>query len=112
MERLVMNLNTGECETVALTPEEIAALPAPKAAVITVNSAQMKEAMSEIPYQGTNLLDFVNSVVSVAPSRRLQIWWAEATEFRSDNEMVLSMCAGLGISEAQRLAVFQLASTK
>lgn len=38
-------------------------------------------------------------------------WWEFATSFESDHPSVLAMCAALGISDAQRQQVFDLAAT-
>lgn len=93
-----------------LTTEEIRAkIPT----VVTIR--QGKKALFMTPYQDTNLLDLINTVIaSIQDSneRRLaEIDWEFATEIKRDFPLVTQLKATLGLTEEQLDNLFLLAST-
>lgn len=97
MQRIVVNVQTGEIETVDLTPEEIAALPAPEVVAVpaSVSRFQAKAALAM-----AGLLDQANAAVAASGDVVLQLAWAEATEFKRNSPGINALAPALGLDDA------------
>lgn len=106
MERLVVNVVTGETQTVPLTPEEIAALlpagPAPVPQSVTPRQARLA-------LLGAGLLDAVETAIA-AGSRADQITWEFAVDVRRDYALIANLGATLGLTSAQIDELFRTAA--
>jgi hypothetical protein len=72
---------------------------------IIVSPRQIKQALDQV-----GLYDDVEAAIA-AGDRQLKIWWSDATSFESNHPMVVSMAAGLGVTEQQLTDLFNLAKT-
>lgn len=73
--------------------------------VITVTPWQIRKALNQLGLRAS-----VEAAVA-ASSQEVKDGWEFASEFRSDNELIAQLCTALGKTEAERLALFQLAAT-
>lgn len=105
MNRIVVDLKTGEVNTVPLTPEEIAAIPPPSISEIVVSPRQLRQALTRAGLR--------NSVESAVDSgdQDLKDWWEFATEFRRTHPSVIGMASQLGVDSAALDSLFELAAS-
>jgi hypothetical protein len=98
---------------VDLTPEEIAELQAPPAAVVppVVPMWKAKGALSKAPpvHTGATLLDDANAVVTEG-NGVAAIYWEYATELHRSDPEVAKIAALLGLTDAQVDALFVTAA--
>ncbi len=71
---------------------------------ITVTPWQIRKALNQLSLRAS-----VEAAVAGA-SQEVKDGWEFATEFRSDNELIAQLCTTLGKTEAERVALFQLAA--
>ena len=77
----------------------------PPPSVITVTPWQIRKALNQLGLRAS-----VEAAVA-ASSQEVKDGWEFASEFRSDNELISQLCTALGKTEAERVALFQLAAT-
>lgn len=109
MIRTEINVSTGEVSEVALTQaelDEMAAWQQKPAPSVSCTPWQICKALLQF-----DLLDDVESAVAASNDRVLQIGWAKASEFRSDDPFVLSMGAELGKTEDETRDLIVFAAT-
>lgn len=107
MQRLVVNLQTGERQIINLTPEEIAALPGPQPEPVpqVVSRFQAKAALAQ-----AGLLAQADAVVAASGNAVLQLAWAEANEFRRDSAGINSLAPAIGLNSAALDDLFRVAA--
>lgn len=107
MQRIVVNLQTGEISSVPFTPEEIAALPAPQPDPVpqSVSRFQAKAALAL-----AGLLEQANAVVAASGNVVLQLAWAEATEFKRNSPGINALAPALGLDDAALDDLFRTAA--
>lgn len=110
MERIEVDMKTGEATVVQLTAEEVAAALADAAnaplPVIVVSPWQIRKALNQM-----GLREAVEAAVSASTDQALKDGWEYATEFRSDDPFVLQMGVALGQSDVQTHELIALAAT-
>lgn len=72
---------------------------------ITVTPWQIRKALNQI-----GLRTSVEAAVA-GSTQEVKDGWEFASEFKSDNELIAQLCYALGKTEAERVALFQLAAT-
>lgn len=72
---------------------------------ITVTPWQIRKALNQIGLRAS-----VEAAVA-GSTQEVKDGWEFASEFKSDNELIAQLCGALGKTEAERLALFQLAAT-
>ena len=100
-----LNVLTGEVTSRPFTPEELSAIASPSPVVISVSPWQIRKALNQLGLRAA-----VEAAVS-GSTQEVKDGWEFASEFRSDNELIIQLCHLLGKSDAERLALFQLAAT-
>lgn len=97
MQRIVVNVQTGEIKIVELTPEEIAALPGPQPAPVPdeVSRFQAKAALSQ-----AGLLTQANTIVANSGNALLQLAWDEAVSFKRNSPGINALAPALGLNDA------------
>lgn len=106
MQRIEVNLQTGEQRIVELTAEEIAALPppAPPAAPTSITPRQARLALL-----GAGLLDAVQAAFAQLPEpqrKAAQIEWEFALAIERNSPLVAQFAPMLGLTEEQIDALF------
>ena len=101
-----MNVATGEIVERDYTPAELAAIaayvpPAPT----TVSRVRALIALSRAGLRGG-----VEAHIAGAGDVELQIWWANAQEFRRDDPRLNAVATALGLTAAQIDALFDVAA--
>jgi hypothetical protein len=111
MERIVINVVTGERTIVQLTPEEIAVLPPvsppPVPTVVTMRQARL--ALLQ-----TGRLEQVNSAIATMPGvdgEAARIEWEFSSTVERNRPLVQGLRPSLGLSEADLDDLFRLAAT-
>ena len=103
MKRIEVNVITGEVTEIDLTPEEIAALPPPAPVPMPViNRRQLRLALLRLGLTGAQ----VETKIAAMPGTPIEreaalIEWQDATEFRRDHPLVVTLGAALGLTEPQ-----------
>ncbi len=106
MQRLEINVSTGDQVLVALTAEEIAALPTPVSPTIPpISPRQIRMALTR-----AGLRSQVETAVT-AGTQDLKDWWEFSTSFERNNPQVLGMCNLLGVSDVQCDGLWALGAT-
>jgi hypothetical protein len=108
MKRIEVDVVTGERRDLDLTPEEIAALPAPVPPTIpqVVSKFQAKAAL-----MGAGLLEQVETMMADPAADPLAVLaWTDAQEFRRASPTVAAMAAALGLDDAALDALFTTAA--
>lgn len=107
MQRIVVDLQTGQVSIVDLTPEEIAALPGPQPAPIPqeVSRFQAKAALSL-----AGKLAQADAAVAASSDPILQLAWAEATTFKRNSPGIAALAPALGLDDAALDALFTTAA--
>lgn len=108
MNRIVIDVRTGEQTIVPLTQnelDEIAARPAEPTPVVVVSPWQIRKALN-----AAGLRDAVESAVSGA-DQTTQDAWEFAQEFRRDNPLIAAVASALGKTEAEIDDLFALAGS-
>lgn len=96
MQRIEVNVVTGEQKVIDLTAEEIAALPAPQPAPINpISPRQIRMALTR-----AGLRAQVETAV-LAGDQDLKDWWEFSTTFERINPQVEAMRAALGVSATE-----------
>lgn len=108
--KTVVNLTTGEQETRALTPEELAELPAPAPPqvpqVVTMRQARLA-------LLGAGLLAQVETAIDALSSPQKEaarIEWEYSQEVHRDRPFVQALGAAMGLSNEQLDALFTTAA--
>jgi hypothetical protein len=105
MERIVVDLSTGEQQVVPLTDEEIAAFVAPGLVVpASISPLQARKAL-----RAANLMEAVNAWLATQPEE-VREEWEYAREIERDNPTIAAACAALGLTEEQRDQLFVAAA--
>lgn len=108
MNRIEINVRTGEQVVVPLTSEEIAAIPPPAPPLIP-QSVSRFQARAALHLAG--LLETVETMMALPETPALaKLAWADAQEFKRNSPTVLSLSASLGLTEAQLDALFTTAA--
>lgn len=107
MQRVIVNVQTGQVSTVDLTPEEIAALPGPQPAPIPqeVSRFQAKAALSL-----AGKLAQADAAVAASNNPILQLAWAEATTFKRNSPGIVALSPVIGLDDAALDALFTTAA--
>ena len=109
MQKVIVNVMTGEQSIVPLTTEElaeIAARPPQPAPVYSCNPWQIRKVLNQI-----GLRRAVEDAVALSADQTMKDGWEFATEFRSDDPFVQSMGAALGKTQEEIKQLIQLAAT-
>lgn len=77
----------------------------PLNASVVVTPWQIRKALNQL-----NLRSQVETAVA-ASNQETKDGWEFATEFRSDSPLIANFCNALGKTEAERIALFELAAT-
>ena len=102
MQRIVVNVQTGQASTVNLTAEEIAAIPAPQVIVPQeVSRFQAKEALRQ-----AGLLDQADAAVAASGNATLQNAWANANTFKRNSPGINALAPSIGLDDAGLDALF------
>jgi hypothetical protein len=110
MQRIVVNVQTGESQTVDLTPEEIADAQARTAAEAARVPESVTPRQARLALLAAGLLDTVESAIA-AGSRADQITWEFAVDVRRDYPMIANLGTALGLTSAQIDDLFRTAAT-
>jgi hypothetical protein len=106
MDRIVVNVASGDVEVIQLTQEEIAEIQSRAPEIpYQVDDLQFRLALNQL-----GLRDSVESYVSGA-SQDVKDYWDRATTFRRDHPLVVGAGVALGKTDAEMDALFQLAAT-
>ena len=103
MQRTSVNVMTGAVTVVDLTPEEIAALPAPAApALPTITARQLRLALLGLGLTGAQ----VEAQIAVMPGtdttrEAARIEWEYATSYQREHQLVAMLGAALNLTSAQ-----------
>lgn len=111
MNRIEINVKTGEQKLVPLTPEEIAdaeARAAAEALARTPKSVTMRQARLALLQSG--LLGQVNAAVAAA-DEATKITWDYSSEVHRDHPFVATLAAALKLSDSQLDDLFTLAAS-
>jgi hypothetical protein len=103
MFRTSVNVMTGEGTVVYLTPEEIAAIPAPEPPLVPPLSArQLRLALLGLGLTGTQVEAQIAAMPGTPAQREAAlIEWEYATTYQRDHPLVALLGAALGLTEAQ-----------
>lgn len=115
MNRVVVDLSTGEAASVPLTAEEIAAAQAATAAEAllvppSVTPRQARLVLLSVPHGNGTLLDAVEAAIAAGP-RADQITWEFAVDVRRDYPMIANLAEALELTGEQVDDLFRLAAT-
>lgn len=107
MQRIVINVQTGQRQTIDLTPEEIAAIPGPQPEPVpqTVSRFQAKAALAQ-----AGLLAQADAVVAASGNAVLQLAWSEANEFQRNSPGIAALAPALGLDDAALDDLFRVAA--
>lgn len=103
MKRIEVNVITGEVTEIALTPEEIAALPQPAPPPMpTITRRQLRLALLNLGITS----DQVEAQIAAMPGTPIareaaMIEWRDATTYHRDHALVAILGAALGLTESQ-----------
>lgn len=100
-------------DLVAVTAEEaetlrLASLPPAPPVILTCTPWQIRKALNSLPGSVTTLRDDVEAYVAAA-DQTTKDGWEFATEFREDDAFVAAAQAALGMTDADRTNLFNLA---
>lgn len=97
MQRIIVNVQTGEVLTVELTPEEIAALPGPQPNPVPqeVSRFQAKAALAL-----AGKLAQADAAVQASGDVILQLAWGEATTFKRNSPGIAALAPAIGLDDA------------
>ncbi len=103
MDRVEINVQTGEVTTVPLTEQEIAAIQnAPQMLIVrSIDARRLRLALHQL-----DLLDKVESAIATL-GKAAQIDWEYATEIKEDYPLVVALATNLGLDTD---AIFTLAA--
>ena len=111
--RRVVNVITGKVTLVALTPEEIAALPPPSQPRVPreVTNFQARALLKNMPgsSEGRTLFDDVDAALEAKGGIPWQAW-EYATAFRRESSLVAAIAAHLALTDEQLDEMFVTAS--
>lgn len=104
MDRVEINVQTGEVTTVPLTEQEIAAIQnAPQMLIVrSIDARRLRLALHQL-----DLLDKVESAIATL-GKAAQIDWEYATEIKEDYPLVVALATNLGLDTE---AIFTLAAS-
>lgn len=97
MQRIVVDVQTGDVEVVDLTPEEIAALPGPQPDPVPTEVSRF-QAKAALALAG--LLPQADAAVAASGNVVLQLAWAEATTFKRNSPGINALAPALGLDDA------------
>ena len=104
MQRTTVNLITGEVTVADLTPEEIAALPAPTPPppLPSITRRQLRLALLRLGVSG----DQVEAQIAAMPGTPIEreaamIEWRDSGTYERDHPLVVMLGAALGLTAAQ-----------
>ena len=113
MKRIEVNVMTGVVTEIALSQEEIAALPPPPPPVMpTITRRQLRLALLRLGVTG----DQVEAQIAAMPGTPIEreaamIEWQDATTYERNHPLVVMLGAALGLTEAQIDAAWMGAAT-
>jgi hypothetical protein len=111
MNKVEVNMETGEVAVVPLTPEDIAAfasMPPDPPERLSVSARQLRLALLE-----QNFLDDVEALINnPSTPKSVKIEWEYANEFDMDNPLISAFATALQRSPEDVSNLFALAKTK
>lgn len=107
MQKLVVNITTGEQSLVNMTQQDIDSLPTitPQGVPTEVSRFQAKAALAL-----TNKLEEVNTLVSSSNDPVIKLAWSEATVFRRDSPSINALASAVGLTQQDLDQLFITAS--
>lgn len=108
MNRIEINVQTGEQVVIPLTPDEIAALPPPEPPQIpqVVSRFQARAALHL-----AGMLESVEAMMAAQDTPMLaKLAWQDAQEFKRTSPTITAMAGALGLTDAQVDALFTTAA--
>lgn len=114
MKRIQVNVITGEVTEIALTPEEIAALPPPAPVPMpTITRRQLRLALLNRFGVTASQVEAKIADMTGTPIEReaAMIEWQDATTYERNHRLVIALGAALGLTEAQIDAAWMEAAT-
>jgi len=131
LQRIEVNVQTGEQQIIDLTPDEIAAAQAQYQAwqkqqalqPLTVEAWKAKAILKQTPFSSANLdptivtivgssnnfLDATSSLIAAQSNTIVEAYWNYANQFISNDLVLLSLGNQLGLSNDQISSLFQQA---
>jgi hypothetical protein len=103
MQRISVNVVTGEVTVVDMTQQEIAALPPPAApAMPTITARQLRLALLGLGLTGAQVEAQIAAMPGTPAQREAaMIEWEYATTYQRDHQLVAMLGAALGLTTAQ-----------
>ena len=95
MQRIVVNVQTGAVQNVDLTPEEIAAIPAPQ--IFVPQEVSRFQAKAALAMAGK--LAQADAAVAASDNIILQLAWAEATTFKRNSPGIALLAPLIGLDD-------------
>lgn len=107
MNRIEVNVLTGEQHVIELTAEEVAAIEAAAAQEAAQVPFSVSRFKARAALLNAGLLDQVETLMSAADTPALaKLAWTDATEFERASPTVATMGAALGLDDAALDALF------
>lgn len=108
MNRIEVNVMTGEQSIIDLTPEEIAEIESRPVVVVIPDRVSKKQAKIQLHREG--LLDTVVNIINAA-GVEAQIMWTDADYFERNDPLFVQVAGALGKDSAALDQFFLTAST-
>jgi len=98
MDRIEIDVQTGEIKIVSLTADEIAALPQPLAEIPSITPLQALLWLSAHGKGDADVRAVINTISETTTKLQALAYWDRATTFLHDNTFIVMLWSALSIS--------------